>query len=1765
VPRGEVSRVRANLRAIQLARFMEVQKRHATPAEKRLLAAYTGWGGTKEAFNELYGNLDPANWRYDSDAAKRWRENWGDLYGELRRMLKAEEWKTAAESTLNAHYTSAEVAGLMWKMAEQMGFKGGNVLEPSAGAGIFLTVMPPHLARKSRVTAIEMDNLTGRILRQLHPEANVLIEGFEKAKLRRDDSLPLRFNLHNYFFAKTFQYLKPGRVLLYITSAYSMDSIKKEQRAQRQAIAQQSELLAAYRLPCTAFKENAHTEVVTDLLVLRKPDGRKVGSEPWMSVEKFVGKEFYYGEPPSRYINEYYWRHPDHVLGKHSFQGSMYRNDEYTVTADPDRPFLQALEELIPRLPLNLFESKETQPEVIELENRKRASKAAKEFSYQLDESGNVRQVVDGFLAPIGWARELGTRSGQEKDEIASAFVGLREALKLLINTELDPAKTDSEVEGNRTKLKSQYDQFVLQHGHLNALKSKLKFLAADPEYDAVLALENAKDIFLDGKKARECLPAPILSQRTLRPTIRPESAESVEDAFVISMGYRNAVDLSLMGKLLTRENDPDGIREELVARGLAFEDPASGEILPAAKYLSGNLRNKLKVARTANEHEMAVTGYARYQKNVQALEPLVPREKVMGEFKVKLGATWVAPDIYQKFAESLLGGSVDIRYRKADDRFSVDPDGCKYSSQNLNDYGYSGRRGDEILELILNQQPLVHEDTIKKPDGSYTRVYNAEKTALLRQSVSRMVEQWESHITSQAEIAHRLTRLYNELFNSHRAPVYDGSYLPLPGLSGAVRRTMHQMNAVARNLQERGGLLAHDVGYGKTFTKIMTCMELRRLGLARKPMIVVQNSTLGQYAASFRTAYPQANILVASDNNFDKQNRRRCVAAIATHDWDAIIIAQSQFDLLPNSVQMIKKFSANQLEAYKEVLLDAEVSGDRIQAKRARHALISFERKIEKQIEDLTKRQDNMLAFDQLGVDFLFVDEIHAYKKIPYATKLGRIKGVDMTVSQRGLNLAMKAKWLHDANDGRNVIGATGTPVSNTLAEAWNMHRLTNPKLLEEFGVETFDRFASVFCMQKTAPELNESTNTWRIVTRMSEFVNGDGLRSLIRSGWDVQMDPVAINLKLPKLRGGKPISVTMPATAPAEEIMNRIAEAYYRWEEMDPQDRLAYSYVPLVLMQYGLAGSLDPRLADPALPDDPKSLVNKAVEQIVKEYHAHAKNRAAQLVFADSYRPISLKSLDGLMDVTIESGDGRVDGEEGEDEEEGSERQAEPLDPRASFNLYHDIRRKLLKAGIPAAEIAIIGDYSSKAQKKELFDSVNSGNIRVLLGSTSKMGIGVNVQERLVAIHELAPPRDMTPASSRQRRGRIERQGNTFEEIAVYQYGMENTTVAGVFHRIERKEKSVVQILMGYDESQSFEDPASELLRSSAELKALCARDERVLRKVELEEQIRTMAAERNGFAQKKFRDQETLERYKHHRSWLEDFNERLRAGILDIQEAFQKKYERSAPLEISPQQSILPGGESAEVDSELRTDGNQQKDDETLMELRDEKGGVLVVDRQELFNALEALLQKAIDRNKAHGILDRGVAFTLNAIPMRVKLESISTCRNDAKFSLETYRPNQIIRSGDEINKTTITSPRGIVRSFRSLPDHFARSLSENQTEIERLDKNMLTLQRIISETPAEWPKQAQYSTLSQELAEIDSVLTQQAIKRKEERRQKRQAACPDHTTPENPQRASGDNTAIPGYQKQTGPNIDAEDGEDEELNDLLTASQRSGISI
>jgi len=493
-----------------------------------------------------------------------------------------------------------------------------------------------------------------------------------------------------------------------------MDSIKKEQRAQRQAIAQQSELLAAYRLPCTAFKENAHTEVVTDILVLRKPDGRKVGSEPWMSVEKFVGKESYYGEPPSRYLNEYYWRHPDHVLGKHSFHGSMYRNDEYTVTADPDRPFLQALEELIPRLPLNLFESKETQPEVIELENRKRASIAAKEFSYQLDESGNVRQVVDGFLAPTAWARELGTRSGQEKDEIASAFVGLRESLKLLINNELDRAKTDSEVEGNRTKLKNQYDQFVLQHGRLNALKSKLKFLAGDPEYDAVLALENAKDIFRDGKKARECLPAPILSQRTLRPTIRPESAESVEDAFVISMGYRNAVDLSLMGKLLTRENDPDGIREELVARGLAFEDPASGEILPAAKYLSGNVRNKLKVARTANEHEMAVTGYARYEKNVQALEPLVPREKVMGEFKVKLGATWVAADIYQKFAESLLGGSVDIRYRKADDRFSVDPDGCKYSSQNLNDYGYSGRRGDEILELILNQQPLVHEDTIK-------------------------------------------------------------------------------------------------------------------------------------------------------------------------------------------------------------------------------------------------------------------------------------------------------------------------------------------------------------------------------------------------------------------------------------------------------------------------------------------------------------------------------------------------------------------------------------------------------------------------------------------------------------------------------------------------------------------------------------------------------------------------------------------------------------------------------------------------------------------------------------------------------------------------------------------------------------------------------------------------------------------------------------------------------------------------------------------
>lgn len=1475
-PTGRVTRINANIDAIKLLKELEAAGRGATPEEQARLSLYNGWGGDKEVFNDVsyscYQRGLNNSW-YRSQEHDNWYRNYGKWYEQLKELLTKDEWEAAAASTLNAHYTSERVASMMWDAAISMGFNGGRVLEPAIGTGVFISTMPESLRGKVEVVGVELDSISARIAKHLFPEAEIHEMGFQEAPIRNNSidlvitNVPfsdvgpgtqygseVRFNLHNYFINRSLDKLRPGGLSLVVTSASTMEN----NASQRAAIADRSELLGAVRLPRNAFMDNANTEVVTDVLALRKPDPRRsVPSQSWRSsvpvqLSEDEVHERAGGTPITQVeVNEYFVNNPAQVLGVHSLAGKMYgRGDDgqYTVRypIGDDVPALDdAFRTALARLPSGVIGSRGEDIE-LELVQERPSIMGVKDGSllieddtvYRARRSSPSSQEFERS-SPIWREPKYKFPRGfnaEKAEAIAKDFVRLRDLLKAQIEMDLNESTSDEASALHRRELAEAYEGFVGVWGQINGVaeRSIARLLDDDPEFGAVLALENVR---VDEAERKLISKATILTERTLFPVRKVKSAETLPDALLCSLDMHGRLDTEYMAGLLGVEAEE--VYNRLLGEGLAFEDPQSGELLQKEQYLTGDVHARLDAARLACQTD------SRYLTNVEALEAVQPARIAFGELRAPLGATWIPPELLRKFAVDVLGQyNCNFSYHSKIRQWSMS--GLFESSELRSNYGTGRISGKDIFEYALaGKQPKV----VTEIEGQ--RVLDPKATSAAVERWEALRGAWDEWLKGNQEAQTIAEDAYNSRFNRSRLASYDGSHLTFPGLAsgpGAMVPRPHQRNVVARILAEGCGLIAHNVGFGKTLEMILLAREAKRTGFAQKPMIVCDNPSYSQFVAEIRKCYPQLNLLCSTEKSMSATNRNAFLSRIATGNWDLIVVPQSHFDLIPNSPETELRFLSEEMDEIRETIQDAMTRSTE------RKLVRQLQKKLEKARERyvsiqtaLRERQDDCLYYEQLGVDMLIVDEAHKYKRVPFATVHDDIKGIDTSRSQRALRMLMKVRHIQEKRDGRGIVLATATPVSNTMAEAWNMVRLCYPKRLKEYGVETFDEFFSTFCSTVNGLELNEANGKWRNVTRLSKFINGPTFIDFIRSAWDVQMDTSALNLPVPKLKGGEIGMNVVPLTAPVADLMDAISKTYEVFEKASNKRDL--SFVPLVLMGVGMAASIDPRLVDASAPDDPFSLANTMTNKVVDIYNKTRADKGVQVIFCDRYRTMDTSSVDMLTsggltvakeadiyDMDLESVVATSDDmDEDLESAELAEGEGESV---AGFNLYEDIRDKLVARGMPREQIALITEAKTDKERTALFNRVNEGTIAVIIGSTSKLGTGVNIQKRLVAAHHVDPARDMTPAAMTQRNGRIVRQGNMFDEVEVIYYGMQDTAAPGIYDRISRKDKFIQQALSGKGVGVEFEDCGEVRLE---EMKAALISDKRQLHRAELLEKIR------------------------------------------------------------------------------------------------------------------------------------------------------------------------------------------------------------------------------------------------------------------------------------------------------------------------------------
>ena len=1386
---GAKQKYARNIEAIRTLFRLEEEHRGATAEEQQVLSQYVGWGGLADAF-------DPN------------KENWSAEYTQLKELLSEDEYAAARSSTLNAHYTSPTVIRGIYDAVERMGFRSGNILEPSMGVGNFFGMLPNSMV-DSRLYGVELDSITGCIAKKLYPQADITVAGFETTD-RRDfydlavGNVPfgqykvndkaynkLGFSIHNYFFAKAIDQVRPGGVVAFVTSRYTLDS--KDSSA-RKHMAERADLLGAIRLPNNAFRANAGTDVVSDIIFLQKRD-RPIDHEPdWVQLGK---------TEDGFAINQYFVDHPEMVLGELTTESTQYGREELTVAPIEGANLADQLAEAVQHIEGQYTTAEIAAPDVADAEAQRKtlpADPAVKNFSYTVVD-GDIYYRENSIMTQI----EL---SDNAKGRVAG-MVELRQIVNELIDQQLNDFP-DEDIKASQTKLNATYDAFTAKYGLIND-KKNARLFDDDSSYYLLCSLEN-----LDENKNLKS-KADMFTKRTIRPERVVTSVDTPSEALAVSIGEHGKVDLPYMAELLGTPGEYGRITTEL--SGVIFKDPAADADDPEAgwqtadEYLSGNVRDKLRMA------QLAAESHPEFKVNVDALTKAQPKDLEASEIDVRLGATWLAPSIVQQFMMETFQPPYRIRYNNAITvRYSPYTSEWRISNKSATGFGdimatetYGTRRANayKILEDTLNLRDSRVYDTIEE-DGKEKRVLNQNETTLAQQKQQAIKDAFAGWVWKDPQRRTLLVKKYNELFNSTRPRAYDGSHIHFVGMNPEINLREHQRNAVAHVLYGYNTLLAHEVGAGKSFEMAASAMELKRLGLCQKSLFVVPNHLTEQWASEFLRLYPNAKLLVTSKKDFEPGNRKKFCARIATGDYDAVIIGHSQFEKIPLSAERQERLIQEQMDEIEEAIEEAKAQvGEHFTVKQLEKLRKSLKQKLEKL--QGTDRKDDVVTFEQLGVDRLFVDESQNYKNLFLYTKMRNVAGLSTSEAQKSSDMFGKCRYLDEITGGRGVIFATGTPISNSMTEMYTLMRYLQYNTLQQKGLTHFDAWASTFGETTTAIELAPEGTGYRARTRFAKFFNLPELMAMFKEAADIKTSD-QLNLPVPQ---AKFETVVVKPSEIQQDMVQALSEraAEVHSGSVDPSvDNM------LKITSDGRKIGLDQRLMNSALPDDPNSKLNACVNNVLRIWNDTKEQKLTQLIFCDMSTP---------------KGDG-------------------------SFNVYDDIRSKLLNAGVPEQEIEFIHNADTENKKAELFSKVRSGQVRVLLGSTAKMGAGTNVQTLLVAVHHLDVgwrPSDMT-----QRNGRIIRQGNQNKQVYVYNYVTESTFDAYLYQTLENKQKFISQIMTSKSPMRSCDDIDEQAL-SYAEIKALCAGDPRIREKMDLDVQVAKLKVLRGDFQNQKYRLEDKL----------------------------------------------------------------------------------------------------------------------------------------------------------------------------------------------------------------------------------------------------------------------------------------------------------------
>lgn len=1387
---GPKAKFKSNIESIKTLKVIESENRLATVEEQKILVKYIGWGGMPQAF--------------DPDAL-----GWEKEYAELKDLLTSEEYNSARASTPNAHYTSPVIVEAIYKALERFGFEKGNILEPSLGTGLFYSLLPDSM-KNSKLYGIELDSISGRISKQLYQKANIRIQGFESVdypdnffdvaignvpfgdyKLHDKKYDKYNLNIHDYFFAKALDKIRPGGVIAFITSKGTLD---KENATVRRYIAERAELIGAIRLPNTAFKQIANTDVTSDIIFLQKRERVAVNDEEWLHLGL---------TDDNIPVNQYYLTNPDMMLGKMVFdQRGFGEGSKYTaLVPEENLDFTEALDKAVAKLnaSIQLMEQDvEKELETIP------ADPSVKNFTFTLID-GNLFYRHNAIMRKMDF-------KGLTFERI-KGLAEIRRVTREVIDVQMNGC-TLLELRPYQERLNTVYDDYVSKYGIVSSKQNALAF-RDDSDYPLICSLE---DIDEDGCVRK----ADMFTKQTIRPRIDITEVDTAMEALAVSLNEKGRVDITYMTSIY--DSTIESLIEEL--KGQIFLNPEKETQSrvngweTADEYLSGNVRRKLKVAQLHAEKEPE-----KYLGNVEALKNIQPKDLEASEIDVKLGATWVEAATYEQFIYELLrtpfysqndgrnsrygsNRSINVNYNNYTSSWSIENKSLDYNSvSSTQTNGTKRMDAYSIIEETLNLRSATVRDKTEDENGNEKYVLNKNETIAARAKQDQIKEEFKNWIFKDADRRKKHVDFYNENFNNIRLRAYDGSHLTFPGMNPDIILKPHQINAIARIIYGGNTLLAHCVGAGKTFEMIASCMELKRLGFAKKSVFVVPNHLTEQTGAEFLRLYPSANILVATKKDFEKQNRRRFVSKIATGDYDCIIIGHSSFEKIPISKERQESMLNNQISEITYAIKDAKQQrGENWNIKQ----MEKFKKNLEAELKRLMdeSRKDDVINFEQLGIDYMYVDEAHGYKNCAIFSKMRNVAGISNTRAKKSMDMLMKCQYINEINDGRGVIFATGTPISNSMTEMFVMQRYLQNHELHIRNLQHFDSWAAMFGEVVSSLELSPEGNGYRFRSRFAKFNNLPELMGLFKNVADIQTADM-LQLPIPKLKDGKyNLTSSEPSEFARDEIVNYGERAErIRSGQVDP----SIDNMLKITTEARLLGT-DPRLINPNVYDDPNSKINKCVDNIYQKYIESKEIKGTQIIFCDVGTPNS---------------DGR-------------------------FSIYEDAKKKLLEMGIPIDEICFIHDAQNEVQREKMFSQLRSGEKRIILGSTAKMGTGTNIQSKLVALHHLDCP--YRPSDIEQREGRILRQGNKNEVVEIFRYVTKNTFDSYLWQIVEQKQRFISQVMTSKSLARSCDD-VDETVLSFAEVKALATGNPMIKEKMDLDNEISRLQVLKSAYNNQRY----------------------------------------------------------------------------------------------------------------------------------------------------------------------------------------------------------------------------------------------------------------------------------------------------------------------